>query len=177
MCTCIDWCAGAPAWYESLLPFKLIWGGCIYLSVSIRFWGRALIHSEELPGNAMFYLRSTVSTGLSCLSVGASYALFIELSSLHLRKRGTLGRDYPPHGTCTSQLLVSLGGCQLNMTQVAKIVDCVPPQLWPESSSVVIGKEGEQWYTLLPRGLASWIKMVLWTRQATEPHAHPMVLG
>ena len=66
-------------------------------------------------------------------------ALFIELSSLHLWKCVVIGQDYPPRAAYVTIIGV-LGGCQLN-TRVARTVDCVPPQLQPESSSVVTGKK------------------------------------
>ena len=63
-------------------------------------------------------------------------ALFIELSSLHLRKHGTLGQDYLPHGMHITIIGIP-GWVPTEYAQVAQIVDCVPPWLRPETSSVV----------------------------------------
>ena len=94
-----------------------------------------LRHSENCLRNATFYPMSTVSTGPSCLLVGAHVHC---LSSCLVYISGSMlitGRDYSPP-VRTSQLLVSLDGHQLNMTRVVWIVDCISPWLWPESSSV-----------------------------------------
>ena len=55
----------------------------------------APLHFENGPGAPCSTL-STVSTGLSCLSVG-SHVHYL-LSCLHLRNRSTIGRDLLPHG-------------------------------------------------------------------------------
>ena len=95
---------------------------------------------RELPGNTMFNLTSTVSTGPSCLLVGAHVHCL--LSCQVYISRSVLSSGETIHPTlCTSQLLASLGGCQLNMTWVAQTMDFIPPWLWPESSSVVMGKK------------------------------------
>ena len=89
-CACIDWCADIPALLEPT-SFKLSWLGCYHFSVSVcphgcpnTLW--------ELPGNAMFDLTSTISTGPSCLLVGAcvhgllSCQVYISGSMLSLGK-------------------------------------------------------------------------------------------
>ena len=66
---CIDWCTGTPALLEPT-SFKLNWLGCYQFSVSIHPH-RHTNTLQEFPWNAMFDLTSTISTGPSCLLVGA----------------------------------------------------------------------------------------------------------
>ena len=134
----MNWCAGAPVLQEPT-SFKLIWLGCYNFSISIRFRGCANT-LWELPGNAVFYLMSTISTGPSCLSVGARVhcllSCYVYISGSVL----SLGETNCPT-LRASQLLASLGGYQLNTIRVAQTVDCISPRLRSESSSVVMGKK------------------------------------
>ena len=68
-CTCIDWCAGMPMLLEPT-SFKLNWLGCYQFSIRVRPHG-CTNTLQELSRNATFNLTSTVSTGPSCLLVGA----------------------------------------------------------------------------------------------------------
>ena len=98
-----------PCW-ESLLPSNIAdWVVLIrpcasaFVDAPITLW--------ERPGNAVFFLRSTASTGPSCLSVGA--CVHYLLSCLHLRKHSTAAATYITSARRMSQILASLGGCQL----------------------------------------------------------------
>ena len=98
----------------------------------------ALIHSENSPGTPCSTLL-VPSTGPSCLSVGT--CVHCLLSCQVYISRSVLSSGETIHlALHASQLLASLGGRQLNMTQVARTVDFTPPQLLPESSSVVMGR-------------------------------------
>ena len=110
----IDWHTGVPMLLEPT-SFKLNWLGCYQFSLSIHPMD-VLIPSDNCPG---FDLTSTISTGLACLLVGAhmhclsSCQVYISQSIL------LLGETIHPT-LHMSQLLVHLGGCQLNMTWVAR---------------------------------------------------------
>ena len=96
------------------------------------------------------------------------HALFIKLSSLHLWKHVVIGQDYPP---CIARVtIIGIPGW------VPTEYDMSGPNHGFHSTSIVnqvikcsYGKEGEQRYTLISGGLASWIEMVSWTWQAADP--------
>ena len=95
MCThrLTRWCARM---LREPTSFKLNWLGCYNVSMHVPASADAPIHSENSPGAPVFYLRSTISTGPSCLSVGA-HVHYLLSCRLHLRKRVTKGWDLPPH--------------------------------------------------------------------------------
>ena len=84
------WCTRA---LTEPTSFKYNWvvTTCLCVPASVD----APIHFESGPGTPCSTL-STVSTGLSCLSVGA--CVHYLSSCLHLRKRSTRGQDLLPHG-------------------------------------------------------------------------------
>ena len=147
--------------------FKLIWLGCYHFSISIRPRGHANT-LRKLPRNAAFDLTSTVFTAPSCLLVGAHMHCLL---SCQVYISGSILSSGETIQTAqrASQLLASLGGCQLNMIWVAQIMDFIPPWLTTQVIKCSYGKEGEQRYTLVPGGLASWIEMALRTWQAMDP--------
>ena len=94
-------------------------------------------------------------------------ALFIELLSLHLRKHGIIGQDYPPHGMHIT--IIGVPGW------VPAVYDMSGPNYGLRCTSVATqvikcgyGKEGEQQYALVPGGLARWTETALWTWQAID---------
>ena len=70
---------------------------------------------QERPGSAAFYLRSTISTGLLCLLVGACVH-YLSSCCLHLQKRITKGRDLPPHGVAPITIIGVPGWAPAEMT-------------------------------------------------------------
>ena len=125
-----------PRW-ESLLPSNIAdW--VVLVRPRASGFIDAPITLREQPGNAVFFLWSTASTGPLCLSVGARVHYLLSCC-LHLRKHSAEAATYIISARCMSQILASLGGRRLKQ-HVARSVDGVPPRLWPESSSVVAGK-------------------------------------
>ena len=99
-----------PRW-ESLLPSNIAdWVVLIrpcasaFVDAPITLW--------ERPGNAVFFLRSTASTGPSCLSVGA-HVHYLLSCCLHLWKHSAAAATYITSAWHMSQILASLGGRQL----------------------------------------------------------------
>ena len=163
---CIDWRADAPTLLEPT-SFKLNWLGSYQFSISICPCGHANT-LWELPGNAVFDLTSTNSTGPLCLSVGAHVHCL--LSCQVYISGSMLSSGETIHPTLhVSQLLVFTGWAPTEY-------DTSGPNCEFHSTSVVsqvtkcsYRKEGEQQYTLAPGGLTSWIEMASWTWQAADP--------
>ena len=131
--------------HGSLLPSTVFNALALVNIICIHTSGHTLSISVK-PRSAAHFSTSTISTGLQCFSVGALvHLVWFRAVSHHV---------WPlPHVnvSCTSQLLASLGGCQLE-----------PRSLKPEHkfTSVVTrvckcscGNEGREQCTLVPTGL------------------------
>ena len=174
MCACVDWHTGVPVLWEPT-SFKLSCLGCYNFSVSIHFQGHANT-LWELPRNAVFYPMSTISTGPSCLLVGAHVHCLSSCLVYISRSVLSLGETIHP-SVCASQLLASLGGHQTEY-------DMSGPNSGLCFTSVVTRvikcgyrKEGEQQYALDTKRVSKldWDGFV--NLASHRPHAHPMVLG
>ena len=119
---------------ESLLPSNITDWVVLICPCASAFID-APITLRERPGNAVFFLRSTTSTGPLYLLVGARVHYLLSCC-LHLQKYSNI------HYFCAAHVtnLGVPGWAPAEMTQVARSVDVVPPRLQPESSSVVVGK-------------------------------------
>ena len=103
------WCR--PCW-ESLLPSNLTdW--VIIICPCVPASADAPIHSENGPGVLCSDLRSTISTGPSCLSVGAHVHYLLSCQVYISGSALPKGKTFCPTVWHTSQLLASLGGRQL----------------------------------------------------------------
>ena len=89
-----------PRW-ESLLPSNIAdW--VVLIRPCVSAFIDAPITLWEQPGNAAFFLRSTASTGPSCLSVGA--CVHYLLSCLHLQKHSAAAATYITSARRMSQI-------------------------------------------------------------------------
>ena len=135
----------------------------------------APITLRERPGNAMFFLWSTASTGPSCLSVGARVHYLLSCC-LHLWKHSTTTATYITSVRCMSQILASLGGRQLKQHE------------WPDPWTVChLGCDPSHQVWLQEnrrtaiRSCTRRVSKSDWDDFADmascEPNIHPMVLG
>ena len=90
----------------------------------------------EQPRSTVFYLRSTVFTGLSCLLVGAHVHYLLSCQVYISGSVLPKGKTFCPTVWQPSQLLASLGGCQLKWHEwlnlwTACYLSCDPShQVW-----------------------------------------------
>ena len=163
----------SPHW-ESLLPSNIAdWVVLIrpcasaFIDAPITLW--------ERPGNAVFFLRSTASTGPSCLSVGARVHYLLSCC-LHLRKHSAAAATYITSARRMSQILASLGGRQLEWHE------------WPDPWTVChLGCDPSHQVWLREnrrtaiRSRTRRVSKSDWDDFADvascKPNAHPMVLG
>ena len=124
MCTPRLTCTGVPTLSEPT-SFKYNWVAITCLCAPAS--ADAPIHFGSGPGAPCSTL-STISTGLSCLSVGARVH-YLSSCCLHLQKCSTIGRDLPPHGTAHITIIGIPGWALAETTHVARLVDSEPPRL------------------------------------------------
>ena len=155
--------------------FKLNWLGCYILPMCACFCGCTNMLRER-PGSTVFYLRSTISTGPLCLSVGAlvhySLSCQVYISGSTLPK----GKTFHPTVWCLSQLLASLGGHQLKRHEW--------PNLWT-ACHLSCDPSHQVWLWEIRRAMirshTRRVSMLEWDGfvdlASHVPHAHPMLLG
>ena len=162
-----------PHW-ESLLPSNITdWVVLIRPCVSV--FVDAPITLWEQPGNAVFFLRSTASTGLSCLSVGARVHYLLSCC-LHLRKHSADAATYITSARRMSQILASLGGRQLKRHEwpdpwTVCHLGCDPSHqvwLWENRRTAIRSRTRRV-------SKSDWDDFA--DVASCEPNAHPMVLG
>ena len=135
----------------------------------------APITLQEQPGNAVFFLRSTASTGPSCLLVGA-HVHYLLSCCLHLRKHSTAAATYITCVQHMSQILASLGGCQLKRHEwpdpwTVCHLSCNPSHqvwLWENRRTTIRSRTRRV-------SKSDWDDFT--DMASCEPNARPMVLG
>ena len=154
----MDWRAGVPALREPT-SFKYNWLGCFNSSVCVRASGRT-ITLREWPESAVFFLREYCLCRTVVPFGWCPCALFIELLFTSLEAYHRCG-DTPYFHVAYVTIFGIPGWAPTETTWVARFVNSVPPRLWPQVIKCSCGKIGEQWYALIPGGLASWTGTVL----------------
>ena len=169
----MDWCAGMPTLREPT-SFKYNWLGCYNSSACICAPG-CTNTLREWPVSALFFLRSTTSTGPSCLSVGA-HVHYLWSCCLHLQKCSATAAIHNTSAWCMSQFLASLGGCQLKWHEWPDLwmvchLSCNPShQVWLQENRRTMIRSRTRRVSKL-----DWDGFV--DLASCEPNARPMVLG
>ena len=162
-----------PLW-EGLLPSKITdWVVLICKCVSTFI--DTPITLRERPGNAVFLLRSTASTGPSCLSVGARVHYLLSCC-LHLWKHSAAAATDITSAWRMSQIMASLGGRQLKWNEwpnpwMVCHLGCDPShQVWlQENRRTAIRSRTRR------VSKSDWDDFA--DLASSGPNAHPMVLG
>ena len=98
------------------------------------------------PGSATHFPTSTASAGLQCLSVGACvHLVWFRAASCHVWPLPCV------NVFCTSQLLASIGGCQLEPHSLE--CECKFTSVVTQVFKCGCGNEGREQCTLVPTGL------------------------
>ena len=162
-----------PHW-ESLLPSNLTDWVVITCSCA-PVPADAPLTLREQPGSAVFFLRSTTSTGPSCLLVGACVH-YLWSCCLYLWKCTATGVTHHLPAWRTSQLLTSLSGHQLNRHEW--------PDLWTTchlrcdpSHQVWLWKNRRAMMCSHTRRVSKLERDGFIDLASCRPNAHPMVLG
>ena len=128
--------------HRSLLPSTVLNALTLFNIIQVHAGGCALSISAK-PGSAIHFSTSTSSTGLQCLSVGACMHLVWFRAVSHnvwLLLRANI--------FCTSQLLASLGGCQLEPLSPKR--ECKFASVVTHVFKCCCGNEGREPRALVP---------------------------
>ena len=160
--------AGAPTLREPT-SFKLNWLGCYNLSVSISFCGHTNTLWEHGPGTPCSTLGVLSPQDCHAFGLVPMCTIYWVVKSTSLEVHVTKGQDLPTHGAAPITIIGVPGWVPAENDMSGPICGLhVPPRLWPESSSVVMGNKESNDMLSVPRGLASWIETFSWTWQAVD---------